>query len=125
MYMKTAHWNAVLVAFSAIAVTGTTFAATGTYDGKNDSSSSNSTLSGAEVRTGLAASQPRGALLREGEAEGSWNTRTWNSNRDDVGARGPAGARYTERTSDDVRRELTEHNRSQQQNRVKETYYIN
>jgi hypothetical protein len=116
--MKTSQWITRLVACGAIAASGSVFADVGLIDGQSDFSGLHSTKSRAEVRDDLTAARSNGSLSN-GDVE------TWSASDSNIGARGPAGSRYSMRTRDDVRSDLTEYQRSNTEKTPSDIYFPN
>lgn len=109
--MKTSQWIARIFASAALVASGSTFADVGMADGADSFKDFQSTKSRADVATELGAAKSQG-LLSHGDVD------TWALSRTpaDIGARGPAGSRYTGRTREEVRAELQEYRTSGQEN---------
>jgi len=120
--MKTARWTATLFAFTLIGVSGSAFAQIGIGDREDYFRDFKSTKSRADVHADRDAGRADVLSKRGGDA---WNTSSWSASRDNIGARGQAGSRYSERTRDDVRDELRNFRTEQQTNTSRDTYYLN
>lgn len=100
--MKTRQWISGMAALSAMLVAGTSIAAPGMRDGEDFFRDFKSTKSRAEVQNEMAAARAQPMQRSD---------RIIASDRD-VGARGVAGSRYSGRTSDEVRNDLIQHQRT-------------
>ncbi len=99
--MKTRSLIAAVVAVSAFATVGSTFA-----DVPSEGPSANSTKSRAEVRAELEQARKEGLLMHGGDRD---TLNEW------TGAHGVAGSRYSaspSRTREEVRAEAIEHNKT-------------
>lgn len=108
--MKTFQSITRLVAGAAIAVSGSAFAEVGMLDGADTFKDFKSTKSRAEVRGELDAPAYRGSLT-DGNSEFSSQGRDAN-----IGARGPAGSRYSVRTREEIQADLADDRRMHREN---------
>jgi hypothetical protein len=102
--MKASKWTAGFAAAVAVATSGTCIAEVGIADGKDAFTDFQSTRTQAEVQQELQDAKAEGLLPR-----GDYDSWTRESPSMDVGARGPAGARYQTRTREEVLKELDEY----------------
>ena len=96
--MKTRQLIAAVIALSAIATVGSTFA-----DSPSDIPTAVSTKTRAEVRSELEQARAAGLLMMQGDRP---YINEWA--RPDMGAMGVAGSRYSGRTREEVRAEAIE-----------------
>src|SRR3712207_1005630 len=101
--MNVSKWAIRAVASATLAMTGTCIAEVGILDGADPWSGFKSNRSRADVQAEYADAKTQG-LLERGDAE-----RWLPESRMDIGARGPAGSRYSARTRGEVRSELIEY----------------
>ncbi|HYD94686.1 MAG TPA: DUF4148 domain-containing protein [Noviherbaspirillum sp.] len=117
--MKTSQWMTRIIASTAIAFCGSTFADAGSVGVGNSFSGFESTKSRAEVLAELDSAKAQGLLLHS-EADLRQSGSAPN-----IGARGPAGSRFTGRTREEVRAELMEFRRTQQVSSPTDIYFPN
>lgn len=108
--MKTSHAMTRCLAGVALALSGSAFGDVGMLDGADSFTDFKSSKSRAEVRGELDAARQQGLLTNRNTNIDSPGSEA------SVGARGPAGSRYTARTREEVQQELADHRRTQQGN---------
>ena len=99
-----------LVASAVVAVSSSAFADVGMLDGADAFKDFKSTKPRAEVRSELDAARHQG-MLTDGNSQYSSHGREAN-----IGARGPAGSRYSARTREEVQAELADYRQTHQEN---------
>ena len=114
--MKASTWTAGLTAAAALAASGVCIADVGIADGKDHFTDFRSSKTRAEVQQEYRDARSQGTLQR-GEF---WTPETASS---DIGSRGPAGARYRERTREDVMEELRQYKQTHNPNDTRDIYF--
>jgi len=117
--MKASKWVAALSGIITITLGGTSIAEVGVMDGKDTFTNFQSSKTRSEVHQEYLDAQAQGLLPRSGNAEyGASDISSM-----DIGAQGPAGARYQSRTREEVMDELRTYKQTHKPNDPNDLYF--